>query len=252
MGIGNVTLAELSKLGTLRGVPATIAATVACGAGLAALFAAATLRQPGAPHQLTGSAAVDTGLTTIPYCQIGLIVLGIVTTASEYGGPQIRTTLASVPNRMLLLAGKVVAYLAVATGTALISVGTSVLAAEAALGTHRAPIGTLGTAHNLGTMLGAAGYLVLIGLLANAVAVLIRNFVATLVAVLTAVLVLSPALAAITRLAVYLPDRAGALLYRSTPDPDSALTPVQGAAILGAWIVVLLGTAAVTFTARDA
>jgi hypothetical protein len=69
---------------------------------------------------------------------------------------------------------------------------------------------------------------------------------------LTAVLVLSPMLAAITRLAAYLPDRAGALLYQSTPDPGDVLTPVQGAAVLGTWIMVLLGAATVTFTARDA
>ncbi|HEY0805849.1 MAG TPA: hypothetical protein VGD84_12320 [Pseudonocardiaceae bacterium] len=252
MSLPNVTLAELSKLRTLRGVAATIAATVVCGVGLATLFAAATLRQPGAPQQLTASAAVDTSLAAIPYCQIGLIVLGIVTTASEYGGPQIRTTLASVPNRMTLLTGKVVAYLAVAAGTALTTVGTSVVATETALGAHRPPVSALRTAHHLGTMLGAAGYLVLIGLLAIAVAVLVRSFVATLVAMLTAIVVLSPVLAAITKLAAYLPDRAGALLYQSNPDPGGVLTPVQGAVVLGTWIVVLLGAAAVTFTARDA
>lgn len=238
MSLGNVTLAELTKLRTLRGVPATIAATIVCGAGLAALFVAEALRRPGAPR--TGP---DMGLESIPYCQVGLIVLGIATTASEYSGPQIRTSLVSVPNRMTLLTGKLIAYLIVATGTALAAVGASVIAAEPAFG-------ALWTAHNVGMMLGATGYLVVIGLLANAVAVLVRGFVTTLVGVLTIVLVLSPVLASVTRLAAYLPDRAGALLYRS--DPGETLSSAQGAVVLSVWILALLGAAAATFNARDA
>lgn len=250
MNLGNVTLAELDKLRTLRGVPATLVATGLCAVGLAVVFVAATLRQPVVPHQFTAPAVVDTSLRVVPYCQIGLIVLGIVTMASEYGGPQIRTTLVSVPNRILLLAGKFIAYLAVAAGTALITVAASVLTTETALGAHRAPIGTLWTTHDVRALLGAAGYLVLIGLLANAVAMLLRGFVASLVLMLTVVLVLSPVLAAITRLATYLPDRAGALLYQ--PDAHGLLTPTQGAAVLGTWIVVLLATAVIGFVTRDA
>jgi hypothetical protein len=252
MSLGNATLAELSKLSTLRGVSATLAATVLCAVGLTALFVAETLHQSLVPHQLAASAAVDTALRVIPYCQIGLIVLGSLTTASEYDGWQIRTSLASVPKRAMLLTGKLIAYLTVAVPTALTTVGTAVVATETALGGHRVPVGALCAAHNLLAMLGAASYLVLIGLLANAVAVLVRSFITTLVLVLTVVLVLSPALAAVTRLAAYLPERAGALLYQSNPDTDGVLTPVQGAAVLGTWIVVLLSAAAVAFIARDA
>lgn len=179
-------------------------------------------------------------------------MLGIVTMASEYGGRQIRTTLVSVPNRTMLLSGKLIAYLTVAAGSALSTVAASVITTETALGAHRAPVGTLCTAQNLRTMLGAAAYLVLIGLLANAVAVLVRGFVATLVLMLTVVLVVSPVLAAVTRLAAYLPDRAGVLLYQPNLDGDAVLTPIQGAAVLGTWIAVVLGTAFVAFLARDA
>ena len=221
MTFGNVTVAELGKLWTLRAVPATVAATVLCGGGLAALFARLS--------------PVDAGLRVVPYCQIGVIVLGVVTAASEYDGSQIRTTLTSVPHRAMLLGGKLIAYLVVAAGTAL----ATVLAA--ALGSHGAPV-------QVWLMLGAAGYLVLIGLLAGAVAVLVRNFVATLVLVLIVVLVVSPALAAVTRLAAYLPDRAGTVLYQS----NGILTLVQGAAVLGTWLAMLLSAAAVSFTTRDA
>ncbi|WP_052372899.1 ABC transporter permease [Amycolatopsis taiwanensis] len=244
----NVTVAELTKLRTLPAVPITITTTVLGTAALAAVFAASALRQPAVPPHLAASAVLDTGLQAILYGQIGFILLGIFAMASEYGGNQIRTTLVSIPNRISLIAGKTVAYLAGATLTALITVAALVTSTQTTLSEHGARVSDFFTARNLGTMLGATAYLVLIGLFANSVDILVRSLVTTLVMMLTLVLVLSPFLATITPVAAYLPDRAGSLLYQTVPTPS----PIHGAVIMGAWVAAMLTVAITVFTKRDA
>lgn len=249
----NVVLAELGKLRTLPATAATIAVTVLGTTGLAIAFAAATLGRAGdLTSRFEASSALGTGLHVIRYGQIGLILLGILTAAGEYSGGQIRTTLAGVPGRALLLTGKTIAYSVYAVPTASLTVAASSVAAQATLGGHGVPVSDFFAAENLGPPLGAAAYLVLIGLLAYAVAVLVRDLVGALVMMLTLVLAVSPLLTAMTPAAAYLPDQAGARLYQTTPVVPEVLTAAQGAAVMGAWIVLALSAAAVAFTKRDA
>ncbi|MFC3890889.1 hypothetical protein ACFOWZ_05335 [Lentzea rhizosphaerae] len=205
----HVFAAELRKLATLPAVHTTVAITVLATPGLA--WAA--------------------GFRAVEYGQLGLILLGILTAAGEYGGRQIRTSLLSVPNRPLLLSGKVLAYLAVATPTTLLTGALSIVAAEAS-----------GTA-----LPGTTVYLVVIGLLALAVAVLLRSVVGAVATLVTFVFVVSPLLAAATDVAEYLPDRAGASLYR-----PGVLSAWEGGAVMAAWLVITCAVTVITFTKRDA
>lgn len=249
----NVVIAELSKLRTLPTVPVTIAVTVLGTVGLAVVLAASTLEQPGGlPPHFGTSFALGTALHAVGYGQTGLILLGILTAASEYSGGQIRTTLTSVPSRTLLMAGKTIAYLTAAALTALLAVATSSVAAQVTLGEHGLPVSELFAAKNVWALLGAATYLVLIGLLAYALAILTRNLVVALVTMLTLVFVVSPFLTTITTLAEYLPDQAGSQIYQPISVATEVFTPVQGVTIMSAWIVLTLATAVVAFTKRDA
>jgi ABC-2 type transport system permease protein len=205
----HVLAAELRKLATLPAVHSTVAVTVLATPGL----------------------ALAAGFRAVEYGQLGLIVLGILTAASEYGGNQIRTSLVCVPNRPLLLSGKVLAYLAVATPTALLTGALSIVAAEAP-----------GTA-----LPGTTAYLIMIGLLALGVAVLLRSLAGTVATFTAFVFVVSPLLAAATDAAEYLPDRAGASLYR-----PGALSPWEGSAVMAAWLVITFTVTVVTFIKRDA
>ncbi|MEU6645175.1 hypothetical protein ABZ863_21805 [Saccharomonospora sp. NPDC046836] len=216
--VRNVVAAELGKLRTLPAVPVTVAVTILAMLGLAAAFAAN---------------AAGTGLRAVNYGQLGLIVLGILTAASEYSSGQIRTSLASVPNRALLLVGKVLAYLAVAAPVSLLAV-----AGSAALG--GVPVLTARS-------LGATTYLTLIGLLGLAAAVVLRSLAGTFALMATLVLVASPLLVSVTALARYLPDRAGMQLYQ-----PGDLTAIHGGAVMTAWIMAALTLAIVTFVKRDA
>jgi len=231
----NVTAAELSKLGTLPTAIVAAAGTVLAAGGIAAALAANPATQR--------SSAVAVTAQTIPYVQVGLILLGILPVAHEYAGGQLRTTLMAVPDRGLLVAAKTIAVTIAAalTGTVTVAVGRAV----AALTRHTAGV----RRGEAGVLLDAAGYLVLSALLAHAVALLVRNLTAALVAMLGLVLIVSPLLASVSEGARWLPDRAAAQLYDPT---DTVLTAGTGTLVAVAWTTVIAGIATVQFIHRDA
>jgi hypothetical protein len=235
----NAVAAELVKLRTLPATLITVASTVASTTVLAVAFASGRARLGGS------ASAAESALRTVEYGQIGLIVLGILTVATEYGGSQIRTTLTAVPGRTLLMAGKAVAYVVVASLTALPAIGVPLLAA------HLVP-GMSWAGEHAGALWGAGAYLVLIGLLGYAVAALVRDLIAALVSALAIVLVVPPLLAGVTTLADHLPSLAGMRMYAVGPALAQGLTPVQGALTLAAWLALALVAAVALFVRRDA
>ncbi|NJP98574.1 ABC transporter permease [Nonomuraea sp. FMUSA5-5] len=236
----NTVAAELAKLRTLPAVLVTIAVTVVVAAGLGAALAAAPSDRP--------LGAVGAALHAVDYAQAGLLVLGVLAVASEYAGSQARTTLTAVPGRLLLIAGKVTAYLIAAGVTALLTVAAALTGAMIVHGGGPAGGGGLVGGEDVAVLLRAAAYLVLIGLLALAVAALVRDAVAASAVVLALVLVLPPVLAGVTSLAGYLPGAAGARLYQA----GAGLSPFEGGLVLGCWLAAALAVATASFVRRDA
>ena len=240
MRLLNVIAAELDKLRTLP-----VAALAATGTVLVGVAIAAALTAFSA-DQSTSVSSTDVTLQAIPYVQTGLILLGVLPVAHEYAGSQVRTTLAVVPHRGLLLTGKSVAMLVVVTVVALATVG-GILASDAVT-RHVLDAPAAEGGSEPWPVLGATAYLVLIGLLSHAVALLVRHLIPALVAMLSLVLVVSPLLAGITVHARWLPDRAAMQLY----DPaDAVLDGSTGALVMLAWTVLIGGAAAVRFIRRD-
>ncbi|HLS64299.1 MAG TPA: hypothetical protein VK060_13030 [Ruania sp.] len=230
--------AELIKL---RGLPAifasatgTVVAAVALAAGLAASDPAA-------------ADAVQILARVIPFVQVGLILIGVLSVAHEYARRQIATTLLATPHRPVLLAGKFVAHLLVSASSSVATVGAGWAAAQIVLtvrGIH--PL----QESDVWSAVGAMVYLVLIGLVAFTLTILLRSLIPPLVAMLTLVLIVSPLLSSSTEHARWLPDEAGSMLYQS--GTDAVLTPVTGTLVLLAWIAVTGLIAAVAFGYRDA
>lgn len=234
----DVAVAELVKLASLPAVPATALGTV----GVAIALTAAVAASSTAP-----TSAAQVTLVTIPYLQIGPLLIGILAVATEYTGHQIRTSLTATPNRLLLLADKTLAYLTAAGITSSAAVGTGFATAAVTLAVRdAAPSGD----GNAWPIAGAVAYLVLIGLLGFALTVLLRSLIPPLVAVLALVLTISPLLSGYTEHARWLPDRAGGLLYLD--GADEVLTSGTGALVLLAWITATAAAACTTFATRDA
>ncbi|QFG69270.1 ABC transporter permease [Ornithinimicrobium pratense] len=241
MRLSRVVATELIKVRGLPAVVATVFATIGVAIALAAGIAATS------SSSASRSDPVEMTLATVPFLQIGIILIAILVVASEHAGSQIRTTLTAIPQRTLLLAGKAIAYLVTAVLTAAVSLCAGFATAAITLAARDAsPAGDV----NAWPVVGAGLYLVLIGLLALALAVLLRSLVPPLVTMLALVLIASPLLAGSTEHARWLPDRAGSLLYQ--PDADAVLTTAGGVLVQFAWIAATSIIAAAAFTSRDA
>lgn len=209
-----VVAAELLKIRTLPAAVATALGTVAVAAALAAVAELSEI---------------------VVFVQIGPVLLGVLAVTSEYTGTQVRTTLIAIPDRMTALVGKTVAFLVV------VSVTSGAACAAALLAGGPAPADGV---------VGVVAHLVLVGLLAFAVAQLVRALVPALVGMLSLLLVGGPLLASLTEHARWLPDGAGRALY--LPGSDAVLMQWAGGLVFVGWIAVVGGGAAWTFLARDA
>ncbi|HEY0188801.1 MAG TPA: hypothetical protein VGC67_15020 [Cellulomonas sp.] len=233
----DVLAAETAKLRTLPAVPLSVLGTVLAGALVSAAAA-------GVPSSGRGGAtAVDVATGTVPLLQAGLVLVGVWPVAQEHTGRQGATTLRAVPHRPTLLAATAAAAAALVALTAALSVGAALLGATTVVGP--APVG----AADARALLGAAVALTLIGLLAHAVALLVRHLVPALVGTLVLVLVLPPVLAGATEQVRWLPGRAAGQLYDRT---DTVLSPTTGALVALAWVVLVGGVGAVLAVRRNA
>jgi hypothetical protein len=240
MRLLNVTAAEIGKLRTLPIVVLTAVGTTVIGVVIAAALAAHLTDQD---LPVSGTAVT---IQAVPYVQTGLILLGVLPVAHEHAGGQFRTTLAVIPRRGLIVVGKSVAALVGVLLTATVAVGGIV--AATAVTQHLLDVPSAESGVESLPVLGAAIYLVLVGLLSHAVALLVQHLIPALVGMLSLVLIVSPLLAGLTEHARWLPDRAAMQLYAPA---DSVLTATTGTLVMLVWIALIGGTAAVAFARRD-
>lgn len=234
----NTFAGEFLKLCGLPSALAAMVGTVAASIALAAALATSAPATAGALHVM---------LLTVPFLQIGTILVGVLTVATEYAGSQIRTTLTATPNRPLLLAGKSLTYLTAAAITSAAAVGAGLATAAIDLAARNT---TPAEDLNGWPIAGAIVYLTLIGLLGFALTILLRSLIPPLVTMLSLVLIASPLISGYTAHARWLPDKAGSGLY--LPAAESLLTAGSGALILLAWIAATGALAFAAFLARDA
>jgi hypothetical protein len=183
--------------------------------------------------------------------QVAFGVLGVLTVTSEYATGTIRTTLAAVPRRGMLIAAKLVLM-----GVVGWSVGTVVsliafLAGQGVLAGQHRSVG-LGDPGSVQAVFGTGGYLAVMGLLGVAVGVLLRHTVAAVLAVLGLGLghiLIGPFFPAWLRDHVvnYLPGPAGSRIM--TVDPAPVLADYL---TLGAWVAGSVLVAYVFLLRRDA
>jgi hypothetical protein len=242
--------AEWTKLRSLRSTYWLLLLGAAVTVGLAALI---TVGLGNGQLELTGGAFDPAGISLLGvwFGQITFAVVGVLTMTSEYTTGSIRTTLAAVPRRGLLLAAKLVAV-----GLVVLGIGTFIslaafLAGQAVLaGQHRAAgLGDPGSAR---AVLSAGGYLTAMGLLGVALGALLRHTVGAVLAVLALGLgptLLGALLPAWVRdhVLYYLPGPVGLRITATDPAPT-----VVDYATLTAWVAVLTLLALVVIHRRDA
>ena len=242
------------------GLAALIAAVIPTDAvGNARAAAAAGVAQP--PDQRW----LDISTIGVSFGQLVIAVLGALVITGEYGTGMIRSTFAAVPSRLPALIAKAVVFGVVTFVVTLAALVVGALLAGPILdgrGIHP----DLGDGSVWLALVGGAGYLTLLGVLAMGIGLIIRasaGAIATALGLILVVPIIVDLLASLTRatwlqnVAVFLPNTAGARMfaYRPTGTYTHGLLTLdgwQGLLVVAAWCVVAAVIGGVLVKRRDA
>lgn len=247
---------EWTKFRTLRSTYITVFVAVVLGVGVAAISAAVTANHW--PHadlrdKLTFN-AVSTSLNGIYLAQLALGVLGVLLVTGEYSTGMIKATLTAVPKRLPVLWAKLAIYTAVTAVAAFAISFASFFVGQELLSSQHIQT-TLTTPPALRMVVGAALYLLVVGILAVAIGALTRNSAGGISAWVAVFFVIPPIFLALPdsfskHIAPYLPAESGQALW--TRNLTTSLAPWVGFGVLCAWTVAAVVAAAITLRRRDA
>ncbi|MFE2915307.1 ABC transporter permease subunit [Kitasatospora indigofera] len=249
-----VLQSEWTKVRSVRSTIWTLALTFVVTVGLGALLSLLTnnnfeefTRGDNGPFDATGTA-----FSGIMLGELAIIVFGVLAVGNEYSTGMIRVTLAAVPQRGTLLAGKAVVLGALAFLVALVTAFVTFFLGQALLGSHSTG---LGEPHVLRAVFGAAFYLTMLCLFSAGVTAMLHNQTLALGVLVPFFFLLSPILSAVPKvktLAHYFPDYAGSrmlLVYEQNGQPYG---PWAGFLICLAWTLAALVGGALVLKSRDA
>jgi ABC-2 type transport system permease protein len=249
---------EWIKLRSVRSSMWSLLVTLVLTIGLGALFCAARVARAS---RLDGSdlRAFDPtsfSLNGLFLAQLAIGVLGVLVISSEYTTGQIRATLGATPQRRLLLAAKVLVFMAVVFVVGLIAclsaffIGQSILSAKF----NQAAIGDPGV---LRAIVGGAVYLAVLGALGVGLGTMLRRTAGAIFALVGLLLIL-PILVSFlpspwsSDISKYLPMQAGQAIFRAAPPTGGDLSLWVGFAVFCGYAVISLVLGAMLLTRRDA
>lgn len=255
-----VLRSEWAKLWTLRSTWITLglALVFVVAFGLIASARYKSVVDSGTPrldHDWADATAVSLSLFGTNFGQLALGVLGVLVTAGEYSTGMVRSTLAAVPRRLPVLWSKAVVYGLVALVVGGVAVFAAFVFGSGIVSGTRAAM-SLSDAGVARSLLGAALYLAMVGVIGVALGGLLRS-IAGGIAVLVAVLMLVPGLVSLLPdswsgdINPYLPSNAGQAMFALHQAPQT-LAPMAGFAVFLAWMIVALAAAALRLVRRDA
>ncbi|MFJ9773397.1 ABC transporter permease subunit [Kitasatospora sp. NPDC101157] len=245
---------EWTKIRSVRSTVWTLALAFVVTVGIGALLSLLTnnnftefRRHDQSPFDATGTA-----FSGIMLGELAIIVFGVLAIGNEYSSGMIRVTLAAVPQRGTLLAGKAMVLGTLALAVSLVTAFVTFFVGQALLGSHST---SLSEPNVLRAVLGAALYLTMICLFSAGVTAMLHNQTLALGVLVPFFFLLSPILSAVPKvktLAHYFPDYAGSrvlLVYEQTGQPYG---PWAGFTICLAWTAAALVGGALVLKSRDA
>ncbi len=265
VSFGGVLRSEWIKLRTLRSTLWCYLIIVALTIGLGLLIALAIPKPEGTvthdSQQLTWLTVATLG---IGFAQLVSAVLGALVITGEYATGMIRSTFTAVPKRLPAVIAKALVFGVTTFVIALASLVITALLTAPILegrGIHT----DLGDGRFWLGILGGAGYVALIGIIALGIGLIVRNSAGGIAAALGLVLVVPVVLqivAATTRadwprnVDAFLPSSAGGRLYAYPIDAPSqagilTLDAWQAALVLLGWFALTLVIGGVLVKRRD-
>src|SRR5499427_1079821 len=173
---GRVLRSEFTKFRSLRSTMWTLLAAVVLMIGLGALFSAVTASQYHTFNWAEKAAfnPVTTSLNGVIFAVVAFGVLGVLLMGGEYSTGMIRSSLTAVPRRLPVLWGKLAVFAGVIFPVSLVASFTSFFLGQVLLNSQH--IGVSITASGaLRSVIGAALYLTVSGMIGVALGALFRN-----------------------------------------------------------------------------
>jgi ABC-2 type transport system permease protein len=256
-----VLQSEWTKFRSLRSSWITLGISMSLVLVISTLMGMA-MRSKAQPADL--AQAVDVGLIGFSLAALVLGVLGALQVSGEYATGMIRASMTTVPPRLPVLFAKA-AVVAVVTSISMVitSLGAFFLSQSFLGSAYSTSLGDPGV---LRAVLGNAGFVTAVAVIAVGLAALIRSTAGTITALAAALFVIPPLMMAVPKsisqhITPYLPSSAGASLYSTNPDTaislfggapgPNALSSAGGAALLLVYVAVALGLGALALKRRD-
>jgi ABC-type transport system involved in multi-copper enzyme maturation permease subunit len=253
-----VLRSEWTKFRSLRSTMWTQLTALVLMIGIGALFSAVSASQyhTFSPAQMASFDPVSVSLAGTTFAVIAFGVLGVLTMSGEYGTGMIRSSLTSVPRRLPVLWAKLAVFAGVIFSVSLAASLASFFIGQVVLNSHH--LGVALTAPGaLRSVIGAALYVTVAGMIGVALGALLRNTAAGISTFTAAFFVIPPLTGLLPasighHLAQYLPSNAGAALWGGTQGVANPLSPWTGFAVLCGYAVILIGAAAWRLRRADA
>ncbi|MDX6338788.1 MAG: type transport system permease protein [Streptosporangiaceae bacterium] len=253
-----VVRSEWMKFRSLRSTIYTLLAAVALTIGIGALFSGVTASQFhtfSAADKATFS-PISTSLTGISFAVVAFGVLGVLLMSGEYSTGMIRSSLTAVPRRLPVLWGKLAVFAGAIFSVSLVTSFISFFVGQALLSSHHLSV-AITAPDALRSVIGAALYVTVAGLIGVALGGLLRNTAAGISTFAAAFFVIPPLTGLLPasvsdHLSQYLPSNAGEALWGGTRGVTNVLSPWTGFAVLCGYAVILIAAAAWRLRRADA
>jgi ABC-type transport system involved in multi-copper enzyme maturation permease subunit len=253
-----VMRSEWMKFRSLRSTLYTLLAAVALTIGIGALFSGVTASQYhtfSAADKATFS-PISTSLTGISFAVVAFGVLGVLLMSGEYSTGMIRSSLTAVPRRLPVLWGKLAVFAGAIFSVSLVTSFISFFVGQALLSSHHLSV-AITAPDALRSVIGAALYVTVAGMIGVALGGLLRNTAAGISTFAAAFFVIPPLTGLLPasvsdHLSQYLPSNAGEALWGGTRGVTNVLSPWTGFAVLCGYAVILIAGAAWRLRRADA
>jgi hypothetical protein len=257
---GRVAVSEWTKLRSVRSTRWSLLAATVLTIGLPMVFSAFLSARWG--HLDPGERAdhqrhpLEVSLAGVNVSQLAIAVLGVLVITAEYSTGMIRATLTAVPKRLPVLWAKIAVYAAVVFVLMLPSVIIGYFGSQAILNRHHIMQISFSHPGVARSIIGAAGYVVLVGVFALAIGAIVRNTAGGIAAFAAIFFVIPPLLNILptswnNAISPWLPDSAGRSMFMLTHDSNS-LSPTAGFALFLGYCALAIGIAAILLARRDA
>jgi ABC-type transport system involved in multi-copper enzyme maturation permease subunit len=253
-----VLVSEFTKFRSLRSTMWTLLTAVVLMIGIGALFSAVTASQyhTFSPADKAAFNPISTSLAGVTFAVVAFGVLGVLMMSGEYTTGMVRSSLTAVPRRLPVLWGKLAVFAGMIFSISLVASLISFFLGQALLSSHHLGM-SIAAPGALRSVIGAALYITVAGLIGVTLGGLFRNTAAG-IATFAGVFFVLPPLAGLlpasvsNHLTQYLPSNAGAVIWGGAHGVNNALSPWTGFALLCGYAVVLIAAAAWRLRRTDA